>query len=245
MNGELAINARFLAQPTTGVQRFAREMTLALGKLRGKPLLLGPAGATLPDDWRAAGWRLATHPSATGQRWEQFLLPRATGAAMLVNLANTAPLLRRRQLLVLHDAGVFATPEAYSRPFRTWYRLLHRALAWRGTALATVSEFSRGEIERRLGVPRERVVVLGEGAEHILREPAVPPPLAAGSYVLAVGTPAAHKNLEDGLQRGKCGASIGFGNVQSTAVRVDTGIDYSDTGAVPVDQSGKYPQLRH
>lgn len=195
MNGELAINARFLAQPTTGVQRFAREMTTALGRLRDKPLLLGPAGAVLPDGWQAAGWRLATHPRAQGQRWEQLLLPRAAGAATLVNLANTAPLLRRRQLLVIHDAGVFATPEAYSRPFRTWYRLLHRALAWRGTALATVSEFSRGEIERRLGVPRERVVVLGEGAEHILREPEAPPPLPAGSYVLAVGTPAVHKNL--------------------------------------------------
>ncbi len=195
MNGELVINARFLAQPTTGVQRFAREITLALGKLRDKPLLLGPAGTVLAGDWRAAGWRLATHPRAKGQTWEQLSLPHAAGGATLVNLANTAPLLRRRQLLVIHDAGVFATPQAYSRSFRAWYKLLHRALAWRGTALATVSEFSRGEIERRLGVPRQRVAVLGEGAEHILREPEVAPPLAAGSYVLAVGTPAAHKNL--------------------------------------------------
>ncbi len=195
MTSEIAINARFLSQTTTGVQRFAREMTAALGRLREPPLLLGPSGAQLPEDWRAAGWRLEAHARTKGQLWEQLVLPRAAGAALLVNLANTAPLLGRRQLLVIHDTGVFATPEAYSWRFRAWYRLLHRALAWRGTALATVSEFSRGEIERHLGVPRQRVAVLGEGAEHILRGTPVPPPLPAGRYVLAVGTPAAHKNL--------------------------------------------------
>lgn len=195
MTGEIAINARFLAQPTTGVQRFAHEMTAALGRLGTKPRLLGPRGARLPDAWAAEGWRLETDARATGQAWEQLCLPRAAAGAVLVNLANTAPLLARRQILVIHDAGVFATPQAYSWRFRAWYRLLHRAHAWRGTAIATVSEFSCGEIERHLGVPRARVAVLGEGAEHILRVQPASPPLAAGSYVLAVGTPAAHKNL--------------------------------------------------
>ncbi len=195
MTDAIAINARFLAQPMTGVQRFAREMAVAMGRLGDRPRLLGPADARLPDEWKAEGWRLETHVSAKGQGWEQLVLPRAAGSTMLVNLANTAPLLRRRQLLVIHDAGVFATPEAYSWRFRAWYRLLHRELARRGMAIATVSEFSRGEIERHLGVPRERVAVLGEGAEHILREHTVPPPLPPGSYALAVGTPAAHKNL--------------------------------------------------
>ena len=195
MTDAIAINARFLAQPMTGVQRFAREMAVAMGRLGDRPRLLGPADARLPDEWKAEGWRLETHVSAKGQGWEQLVLPRAAGSTMLVNLANTAPLLRRRQLLVIHDAGVFATPEAYSWRFRAWYRLLHRGLAWRGTPIATVSEFSRDEIERHLGVPRERVAVLGEGAEHILRGHRVPPPLPPGSYALAVGTPAAHKNL--------------------------------------------------
>ncbi len=195
MTAPLAINARFLAQPTTGVQRFAREITLALGHLREKPRLLGPRDAILPAEWRDGGWRLETAAQARGQLWEQLVLPRQSRGAVLVNLANTAPLLRGRQLLVIHDAGVFATPRAYSRRFRAWYRLLHAALARRGTVLATVSEFSQGEIERCLGVPRARIAVLGEGAEHILRAPSVPPPLPEGSYVLAVGTPAAHKNL--------------------------------------------------
>ncbi len=195
MTDAIAINARFLAQPATGVQRFATEITAALGRLRPWPVLLGPHGARLPDAWAGEGWQLKAAARAKGQIWEQLVLPRASGGAVLVNLANAAPLLQRRQLLVIHDAGVFATPQAYAWRFRVWYRLLHRVLARRGIAIATVSEFSRRELERHLGIPPSRVVVLGEGAEHILRERAVPSPVGAGRYVLAVGTPAAHKNL--------------------------------------------------
>ncbi len=195
MTQAIAINARFLAQATTGVQRFAREITLAIGRLRDKPRLLGPRDARLPSAWHDGGWRLEASAHARGQLWEQLVLPRQSHGAVLVNLANTAPLPCRRQLLVIHDAGVFATPQAYSWRFRAWYRLLHATLARRGTVLATVSAFSRGEIARHLGVPPARIAVLGEGAEHILREPQIPPPLPAFSYVLAVGTPAAHKNL--------------------------------------------------
>ena len=38
-------------------------------------------------------------------------------SGLLVNLGNTAPLRGRHQLLVIHDAGDFSTPEAYSRKF--------------------------------------------------------------------------------------------------------------------------------
>jgi glycosyltransferase involved in cell wall biosynthesis len=120
---------------------------------------------------------------------------------MLVNLGNTAPLLAgRRQAVVIHDAGVFDTPESYSLAFRTWYRLLHRALARLGATLLTVSDFSRGRIAHHLGVAPERIGVVPEGGEHILRAPADPEVLARhglapGRYALVVGTQAAHKNL--------------------------------------------------
>lgn len=195
MTRDLAINARFLTQRTTGVQRFAAEMTAALGQLGPKPVLLAPGATQLPDSWRERGWRLRAETGVRGNAWEQLILPFLARGSMLINLANTAPLLRRRQVVVIHDAGVFATPEAYSWKFRAWYRWLHRRLARGGTLIATVSEFSRGEIERCLGVPRGGIAVVGEGAEHILRPPRVVPPLARGSYALAVGTPAAHKNL--------------------------------------------------
>jgi glycosyltransferase involved in cell wall biosynthesis len=193
----LAINGRFLTQTATGVQRFAAEVTQALARA-GVPLrLLAPPGA--PD-------RLGEVPvehvgTRSGQNWEQLDLPRASGKAMLLNLGNTAPLqCGGPRVVVIHDAGVFDTPESYSFAFRSWYRALHLALPRLGARVITVSEFSRARLATRLRLDPHRIAVMPEGGEHILR---VPPDagvlarngLAPRGYALAVGTRAAHKNL--------------------------------------------------
>lgn len=173
------INGRFLDQALTGVQRFATEVTACIPQAT----MLRPQGRR------------------RGQAWEQIDLAPAARTGLLLNLGNTAPLWRRgRQAVVIHDAGVFDTPESYSRAFRLWYRALHHRLARNGTRLLTVSEFSRGRLAHHLGVDPARIGVVAEGGEHILREPAAPEVLARHGleprrYALAVGTSAAHKNL--------------------------------------------------
>ena len=187
MTKQAHINARFTTQSLTGVQRFASEISAAL-------LRQWPAGRTPPIFWAPARGGLA------GQAWEQAVLPWRSRGGVLLNLGNTGPLARRKQLVVLHDAGVFATPEAYSMPFQLWYRALHRGLAARGAGLATVSGFARGGLAARLGISADRIDLLSEGADHMGR---VAPDttaverlgLAGRPYVLAVGSLAAHKNL--------------------------------------------------
>ena len=135
-----------------------------------------------------------------GQAWEQFNLPGAARRGILINPGNTAPLLARRQIVVIHDAGVYSTPEAYSWKFRTWYKLLQNILIRRNVPVATVSEFSRAEILRHLPARPEQVSVIPEGADHVGRimedETTLPRfGLERGRFVLAVGNLAAHKNL--------------------------------------------------
>lgn len=196
----IALNGRFLTQKLTGVQRVATEITRALDALPGAPPieLLAPPGATAPGLARIA---LRHVGRGGGQGWEQACLPTAVRGRLLVSLGNTAPLaLGRAQAVLIHDAGAFDTPESYGFAFRSWYRLLHRGLAFRGARILTVSEFSRGRIAHHLGIDPAAIGVIPEGAEHILREPADTGALArlglvAGRYVLTVGTGAAHKNL--------------------------------------------------
>ncbi len=195
----LALNGRFVGQRFSGVQRFATEITAAWAALAEapRPTLLLPAAAPEPP-WPLPSQRVG---SRGGQLWEQAELPRALAGRTLVNLGNTAPLLAgRRQAVVIHDAGVFDTPESYSWQFRAWYRLMHHVLAWRGARILTVSEFSRGRIAHHLGIAADRIGVVGEGGEHILREPAdlavlAKYGLAPQRYALNVGNRAAHKNL--------------------------------------------------
>jgi len=192
------INGRFLGQPQSGVQRFAREITAALLASDRNINVVVPPGTQLDgsiswDRVRAVGTR-------RGQAWEQLDLPRHIGDAVLVNLGNTAPLRAPRQVVVIHDTGWAATPEAYTRAFRVWYRTLQTLLVRSSARLVTVSAFARAEIARTLRVAPARITVVPEGAEHITRLPPNPgvvedASLARGRYVLAVGNIATHKNL--------------------------------------------------
>jgi glycosyltransferase involved in cell wall biosynthesis len=199
----IAINGRFLTQGMTGVQRFAREITAAADRLMGHDawpearLLIPSSVAQNPFAYLKA----EASGQKSGQVWEQWELPKAAKGSFLINLGNTAPLmLGRNQAVVIHDAGVFDTPESYSFAFRAWYRFLHLALARTGARILTVSAFSRGRIAAALGIAADRIGVLPEGGDHMLRIAADADILArhdleAGRYALVVGNPAAHKNL--------------------------------------------------
>lgn len=187
------INGRFLTQPLSGVQRFATEITSALVERDpGRVVVLGPPGAAQ----RRPGARDVGRRG--GQYWEQIELPSHAADGLLINLGNIAPLRLRDQVVVIHDAGVFSTPEAYSIRFRAWYKLIQNLLLRRGARVVTVSDFSRGEIARNLGLDEKRIPVISEGADHmahIVPDVGILSRLPPGSFVLAVGNLAAHKNL--------------------------------------------------
>jgi glycosyltransferase involved in cell wall biosynthesis len=203
----IALNGRFLSQRVTGVQRHARELVLALDSLLdespgGRDLeisLLVPPDRQFDLELRRIDIRRVGRLS--GHLWEQLELPLHARDHLLLNLANTAPAFLGRQLLTIHDASVFAVPDAYSPAFRRWYQLLLPYLARRVRLVLTDSEFSRTELVRWLGVDPEKVRVVPCGHEHILRsqpDPRVLPRhgLGARPYVLAVSSLSRHKNLE-------------------------------------------------
>ena len=198
------LNGRFLVQPQTGVQRFATEACLAMQRAALRTGLPQPQVLTPPDagDGREAAQALGSRPvgRGSGQVWEQCALARHAANGILINLGNTAPVFARRQIVVIHDAGVFRRPEAYALPFRIWYRVLQRLLVLRRVRIVTVSAFSRQEIALCLHCPPERIAVVSESGDHVRR---VLPDrsvlaefgLVPGRFVLAVGNLAAHKNL--------------------------------------------------
>lgn len=204
------LNGRFISQPVTGVQRFCAEMVAAIDRLVDDgewpdTALLTPAarspGTDRPSSRSYPRLRLREVGRLHGHLWEQAELPGAARAGVLVSLGNTAPLLAgRRQVVVVHDAGIFDTPDSYSLRFRTWYKALLRGIVWSGAQMVTVSDFSRRRIAACVRLPPERIAVVHEGAEHILRVAADPDVLQRHglpprTYALVVGNTVAHKNL--------------------------------------------------
>lgn len=206
---QLYVNGRFLVQKQTGVQRFAREVVKALDALIGesahKNLLGCVALVTPPGVETPVGLVNIRHVKGgslgSGYAWEQVDLVRLSASGVLLNLCNLAPLAKRRQVVVLHDATPHAVPEAFSKSFRVVYQVLIPAITRRAAQLATVSEFSRDEISRWCALPRSRLAICHEGGEHILACAADSSVLTRHGlnnerYFLGVGMGAANKNLE-------------------------------------------------
>lgn len=202
------VNARFLSEPVTGLQRWGREVLRALDAMvedgaiprarwRFVLLLPRPPAADAPvfrhHETRVGGL-FGSH------LWEQIELPWRARGGPLLNLKNTAPALRRRQAVVIHDLQVFARPGTHGRGFNALYRAILPCAARRARVLLAVSRSTAAEIEKHLGVPRARVAVTGGGHEHVLAVAADPRVLERhglrrGGYLLAVSSLNPNKNF--------------------------------------------------
>ena len=174
MNQKVFINARFLTQTTTGVQRYARELVRTLNKFVGSQEecvqnfsfeLLAPDKPLEPITTQHIPMRQVGRLS--GHAWEQLELPRFSRNGFLLNLCNTAPVNKFQQLVVIHDAAVYAVPQAYSRPFRSLYKTLLPILSRTAESVVTVSEFSKRELVRYCHTPKDKITVVYPGKEHI------------------------------------------------------------------------------
>lgn len=174
------VNARFLSEPMTGLQRWGREVLRALDEMvaegaidgaRRRFVLLAPRPPAA-DAPRFRHHELRVGGLLRSHLWEQFELSRRARGGPLLNFKNTAPIFRRDQAVVIHDLQVFARPDTHSRLFNATYRFLLPRAARRARVLMAVSRSTAAEIEKHFRVPRERVSVTGGGHEHVLRVPA-------------------------------------------------------------------------
>lgn len=198
----IAINGRFLGQPLTGVQRFAREMVAQLDGLveeRGGALrLLAPRGA--PLSLPLAHVEAQHCGRLNGHLWEQLELGWAAGDDLLLGLGFTGPLARRRQVVTMMDARVFVFPGNHSPMFGGWYRAAMPRLAKNSKCVLTISEFSRSELARYCRVDPDRFRVVFVGSDHLERVSADDEILRThglepGRYVVAIGSASPNKNF--------------------------------------------------
>jgi glycosyltransferase involved in cell wall biosynthesis len=175
------LNARFRtrAQPS-GVDRYAAELASEFDFVE-----------LVPSTW-ASGQFLAF-------LWEQLVLPVRSRHGWLMSPCNTGPVVKRRQILVVHDGLVLSNPE--------WFRLRYRVKQWvgmratcrRARVVATVSETSRARLGELFG--RDFAVV--PNAPRAIEVPATVPvtlePLVGTRYALIVASGGQHKGVETAI----------------------------------------------
>jgi glycosyltransferase involved in cell wall biosynthesis len=207
----LYINGRYLSQPTTGVQRYARDIVSAwdddleanrIERSRFSIQVVSPKKVLEAPNYKHIG---VVRSRFSGKLWDQCELPLRTAGSLLFSPYAAAPAMKRRQVVTIHDAGVLATPQQYSRAFRTYYAVVYRSLGMSCRRILTVSDFSRSELHRHFAIPLEKMLVIPPGCDHLLNVAPVTDVLSRfdlnpGNYVLGVSSRSPIKNFQGLIQ---------------------------------------------
>jgi glycosyltransferase involved in cell wall biosynthesis len=142
------VNARFMNQTITGVQRYSWEIT---NRLQNKIHTIKPG---------------KIFSGGAGHLWEQLILPgRLPKKSLLWSPAGAGPLLVAEQVVTIHDIAHLEYPEWFNSKFSMWYRWLLPRLTQRVRHILTVSEYSKDRIIEVLGILPEKISVVPCGIE--------------------------------------------------------------------------------
>ena len=147
------INGRFTTQPLTGVQRYAQEISKCL-LTNTNFRLIAPKNRNNQLSF------------IKGNFWEQIILPirlKLTGSPLLLNLCNTAPIIYKNHITVIHDVAFLKNPNWFNSGFRTWYKFMLKFTIRNAKKLITVSNFSKREIVHFTGCHPDKIEITFNG----------------------------------------------------------------------------------
>jgi glycosyltransferase involved in cell wall biosynthesis len=186
----------------TGVGEYAHEIAAALARHLHPPDTLTLFSSSWKDRLPA---RRVPGTSVVDIRvpvvvlnaaWHRLGWPPAERFAGAIDIAHSLhPLLmparRAKQVVTVHDLDFLDHPERTRGEIRRDYPTLAAAHTRRADLVVTISAFTAGEVERRLGVAREKIVVCSPGA------PRWPPRTTqpANGPILFMGTLEPRKNI--------------------------------------------------
>jgi glycosyltransferase involved in cell wall biosynthesis len=163
----IAIDARELVGRPTGVGRYLSEILRAWSDLAGAHAHEFILCATERVPLQTALRVEAMSAAGSGTVWEQFALPRLvarSGADVLFAPGYSGPLLAAVPMVVtVHDVSFSAHPEWFSEREGLRRRWMTKLAARRAARIIAVSDFSKQQIIRHLGVPQSKVEVIYSG----------------------------------------------------------------------------------
>jgi hypothetical protein len=176
----IAINAHLLAHTRSfrraGVSNYTEALLTQLGAIDQQNRYTiyttrGLDGATLglPLNFAVRPSRLPTINPRVRIPWEQLLAPallRLNGADVFHGVLNVAPLFCPvPSVITIHDLAFLSFPQTFRRLNRIYLTWATRVSARRASRILAVSEATKQEIVRLLGVPPEKIVVTYDATE--------------------------------------------------------------------------------
>ncbi|AHM61789.1 group 1 glycosyl transferase [Flammeovirgaceae bacterium 311] len=191
------INARFLTQPITGVQRFAIELCRSLKRSSYADRIQLVCPPNVLHTEIAKELQALPVGSRSGHLWEQLDLPvflKSRGNPVLVNLANAAPLLYNRNIVTIHDLSVYQSSKWFSFTYRSFYKAVTPVIVSKALKVVTVSNSIKKELVDRLNLREDKVEVIYNGISELFLS-GVPAENNKENYILTVSSIDPRKNI--------------------------------------------------
>ena len=197
----IAINAHLLAHTRSfrraGVSNYVEALLTHLGMVdqRNRYPIYTTRGVDgrslgLPPNFTVRPSRLPTINPRVRIPWEQALAPlilRLSHADVFHGVLSVAPLACPvPSVITIHDLAFLSFPQTFRRLNRTYLTWATRMSARRAARILAVSEFTRQEIVRLLGVPAERIVVTYDACDARF---APPEPATLAAFRARAGLP--------------------------------------------------------
>jgi glycosyltransferase involved in cell wall biosynthesis len=192
------VNARFLTQSISGVQRYAIEISRQLKKLNNSICFIAPKNIIHHEIANELGVQIVG--TLTGHLWEQIELPlylKKQGSPLLLNLCNTAPVFYCNKVVTIHDVAFERFPKSFSWQFRYAYQFAIPKIAQSSKRLLTDSQFSRDEISELYKLDRSQIEIVHCAVSDVFRCGDVRP---SEKYILAVSSLNYQKNFHALIQ---------------------------------------------
>jgi glycosyltransferase involved in cell wall biosynthesis len=162
---KVLVNARFLTQRITGVQRYAHEIIQEMDSTPHPAQTLELISPRLRNPGRTAYQNTSIRQTGClqGHPWEQLELPTHTRQHLLWSPCNSGPITSPKQIVTIHDAAALDHPEWFSPAFARWYQFLLPQLLKRARHIITDSNHSKERLLQHSHIADSNITVIPGG----------------------------------------------------------------------------------
>ena len=228
----IAIDARMIKPGSMhGIARYVYELLRGLTKrnLDIQYLAIVNRESPLPDERWSDNIRFVEADSSWISFGEQFEIPkilRDNNIDLFHAPSFVAPLMSPcKMIMTIHDLNHLVLPQFYTPFHQVYYRLFVKSCIARSACILTVSQFSKQEIVRTLGLDPDKIFVTYNGVNEFYRPVADQEELAyvreiyelPDEFILCVSNNKPHKNVHQ-LVRAYCQSNVDLPIVLATPV---------------------------
>lgn len=167
----IVINARFLTQKTTGVQRYAIEICKCLPKsIKGERIIFVAPKGELISKRELSAVNIKQFGNFKGHLWEQINLIsflRKNNNPILINFGGIGPIYYKNKITYIHDLAFKYYPETFSYLFQKAYNIFVPISAKNSLRVITVSNYVKKDIENNLNIKNIEVIYCAQSNHFI------------------------------------------------------------------------------